>query len=278
MIPTVDRDHLRPPERRPIMKAIDRAEAGSPFELRCRHEFQDQGVVVRGGMTVGCIIPALDEAAAVGLVIGAIPAWVDSILVADNGSTDGTADVARQAGAAVVTIKERGYGAACLGALAALPSVDIVVFVDGDYSDYPQDMHRLVDPIVAGRADLVVGSRVQGCAEPGALTPQQRFGNWLATGLVGLLWGVRYTDLGPFRAIRADSLRRVGMRDRTFGWTVEMQIRAAKLGLVGMERPVRYRRRIGTSKISGTVKGTVLAGVRILSLIAREAVSGRRPT
>ena len=231
---------------------------------------------MRGGLRIGCIIPALNEEAASGRVVAAVPRWVDSIVVVDNGSTDATAARAGEAGAAVVRQQERGYGAACLAGMAELPPTDIVVFLDGDYSDFPEDMHTLVDPIVAGRADLVIGSRVAGNAEPGALTPQQRFGNWLATRLVRGIWSVAYTDLGPFRALRRASLDALGMADRTFGWTVEMQIKAARHGLAALEVPVRYRRRIGISKISGTLKGTVLAGTRILSLIAREAALGRR--
>ena len=230
---------------------------------------------MRGGLRIGCIIPAYNEASAIGQVIGDIPRWVDCTVVADNGSSDGTGDVAREFGARVVRVAERGYGAACLGGIDVLAqeSIDVIVFLDGDYSDYGQEMHVLVDPIVAGQAELVIGSRVLGRAEAGALTPQQRFGNWLATALVRQIWRVAYTDLGPFRAIRRDAFERLHMQDRTFGWTVEMQIKATQRGLRAIERPVSYRRRIGTSKISGTISGTVRAGVRILSLIAREAVS-----
>jgi glycosyltransferase involved in cell wall biosynthesis len=241
-----------------------------------RNELWRRDGGVRGGQRIGCIIPAYNEAKAIGSVLGDVPSWVDCIVVADNGSADGTGDVAGRAGAQVVRIEERGYGAACLGGLAALPESDIVVFLDGDYSDYPDEMQMLVDPIVAGRAAMVIGSRVAGEAEAGALTPQQRFGNWLATHLVRMIWGVPYTDLGPFRAIRRVALDELGMGDRTFGWTVEMQIKAAQRGLATMERPVRYRKRIGTSKISGTVQGSLKAGVRILSLIAREALFGPR--
>lgn len=230
---------------------------------------------MRGGSTIGCIIPALDEQEAIGRVVAAVPRWVDAIVVVDNGSGDSTAARALAAGAKVVVERERGYGAACLAGLAALPGADIVVFLDGDFSDHPEEMHTLVDPLVAGRADLVVGSRVLGVVEPGALTPQQRFGNWLATRLVRSIWGVAYSDLGPFRAIRRTSLDELRMADRTFGWTVEMQIKAARCRLRAMEVPVRYRRRIGVSKISGTVKGTVLAGTKILWLIAREAFARR---
>lgn len=231
---------------------------------------------MRGGLRIGCIIPAYNEERAIGLVVGALPAWVDCVVVADNGSTDTTGEVARSMGASVVRVEERGYGAACLGGLARVSGVDVIVFLDGDYSDHPEQMHILVDPIVAGRADMVIGSRVMGEAEAGALTPQQRFGNWLATRLVWWIWSVQYTDLGPFRAIRAEALQRLGMADRTFGWTVEMQIKAAQRGLVSLERPVSYRRRIGISKISGTLQGTVRAGVRILTLIAREAIGDVR--
>ncbi|MCB1549142.1 MAG: glycosyltransferase, partial [Hyphomicrobiaceae bacterium] len=189
------------------------------------------------------------------------------------GSTDATAAVAAAHGAVVVSEPEPGYGAACLAAMQRLGAVDIVVFLDGDYSDHPAEMVRLVDPIIAGEKDFVVGSRVLGEAERGALTPQQRFGNWLATWLIRLIWGVRYTDLGPFRAIRATSLTDLAMRDRNFGWTVEMQIKAARAGLSIAEVPVNYRRRIGVSKVSGTVKGTILAGYKILYTIARFALA-----
>lgn len=227
---------------------------------------------MRDGQRVGCIIPALDEEDAIGKVVAAVPGWVDAIVVVDNGSRDRTAEQARAAGAVVVAERERGYGAACLAGMAALPEVDIVVFVDGDYSDFPEDMHMLVDPIAAGGIDMVIGSRVAGDVERGALTPQQRFGNWLATRLIRGIWGVAYSDLGPFRAIRKSGLDRLAMADRTFGWTVEMQIKAARLGMRSIEVPARYRRRIGVSKISGTVRGTVLAGTKILAIIGREAL------
>jgi glycosyltransferase involved in cell wall biosynthesis len=229
---------------------------------------------VRGDSSIGVVIPARDEEAAIGKVVAAIPAWVDAIVVADNGSHDRTADVARAAGAMVVAEPSPGYGAACLAGLAALPATDIVVFLDGDNSDYPEDMDQLVDPILAGRADLVVGSRVLGRAEGGALTPQQRLGNRLATWLIQLIWRARYTDLGPFRAIRRDALNRLAMGDRDFGWTVEMQIKAAEAGLVHIEVPVRYRARIGRSKISGTLLGTLRAGTKILTIIGRHALRG----
>jgi glycosyltransferase involved in cell wall biosynthesis len=222
---------------------------------------------MRNGRRIGVVIPARDEERAIATVVAAIPAWVDSIVVADNGSRDRTAEVARAAGARVVSEPRTGYGAACLAAIAALPEVDIVVFADGDNSDHPEDMADLADPIIAGRADLVIGSRVLGVAERGALSPQQRWGNWLATRLIRLFWGARFTDLGPFRAISRDALDRLAMADRTWGWTVEMQIKSAEHGLRAIEVPVRYRRRIGVSKISGTVLGVARAGAKILSII-----------
>ena len=228
---------------------------------------------MREGRRIAVVIPALDEERAIGRVLADVPAWVDRVIVADNGSRDRTADIARAAGATVVLEPEPGYGAACLAGLTHIGDADIIVFLDGDYSDHPEEMASLVDPIIADVADLVIGSRVLGAREVGALTPQQRFGNWLATRLIRAFWGVRYTDLGPFRAIRAPALARLGMRDRTYGWTVEMQIKAAIGGLRALETPVRYRRRIGISKISGTIKGTVKAGYKILTMIARLAIS-----
>ena len=230
--------------------------------------------MLRNGRRIGVIIPALNEEGAIGKVIEAVPDWVDYIVVADNGSRDQTSEVARNSGARVVREDERGYGAACLAGLQALPSSDIIVFLDGDYSDYPEDMEELIAPILTGGADMVIGSRVLGGAEHGSLTPQQVFGNWLATRLIRLLWGARFSDLGPFRAIRDDALRKLEMEDRNFGWTVEMQVKAAKAGLKFAEVPVRYRQRIGVSKVSGTMSGTIKAGTKILSVIGWHALSG----
>ncbi len=227
---------------------------------------------MRNGCSIAVVIPALNEERAIAQVIKEIPSWADRIIVADNGSTDGTSAAAKQAGATVVYQPERGYGAACLAAIAELGATDIVVFVDGDLSDYPEDMDQLVDPIAAGRCDMVIASRAIGEREAGALTPQQLFGNWLATRLMRLIWGAKFTDLGPFRAIRNLALKQIGMRDRDYGWTVEMQIRAIEEGLTYIEVPARYRRRIGESKVSGTVRGTVMAGYKILSLIGRHAI------
>lgn len=225
---------------------------------------------------IAVVIPARDEERAIGLVLAGLPDWVDVVVVADNGSRDRTAEIARAGGAIVISEPQAGYGAACLAGIAALPDVDIVVFVDGDHSDHTEDMGDLTDPIIRGEADLVIGSRALGQREPGAMTPQQIFGNWLATRLIRLIWGARFTDLGPFRAISEPALKRLGMTDRSFGWTVEMQVRAVECGLRVVEVPARYRRRIGHSKISGTVSGTIRAGIGILSIIARHALARGR--
>lgn len=233
-------------------------------------------LTMRKTARIVCIIPALNEADAISRVISEVPDWVDRVIVADNGSTDATADVAGSAGALVVSEPQRGYGAACLAGIAAADDADVIVFLDGDYSDRPGEMVRLVAPILEDRADMVIGSRVLGTREHGALTPQQVFGNWLATRLIRSFWGVHYTDLGPFRAIRKSSLDALGMADRNFGWTVEMQIKAARKNLRTREVPVSYRRRIGVSKISGTIVGSVKAGTIILQTIAASALADAR--
>jgi len=238
--------------------------------------------------TVGVVIPALDEEASVGAVVrGLAAALADpsgpaaggghEIVVCDNGSRDATARVAREAGATVVSAARRGYGSACLAGLAHLRGraggpPGLVVFADADGSDDPSELPRLIAPLVAGPADLVIGSRALGRAEPGALTVPQRFGNRLAAFLLRALFGATTTDLGPFRAVRWDALERLAMRDPDYGWTVEMQAKAARRGLVVVEAPVTYRRRIGRSKISGTVRGVIGAGTKILATIARERV------
>ena len=227
------------------------------------------------GKRIGVIIPALDEEQAIAHVIADIPGWADDIVVVDNGSRDRTAKVAITGGARVVRENQRGYGAACQAGVRALDAVDIVVFLDGDYSDHPEEMLLLVDPIAAREADFVVGSRVSCGAERGALTPQQRFGNWLACVLMRRLWGAGYTDLGPFRAIHRDALSRLAMSDRGYGWTVEMQIKSVKAGLKYLEVPVSYRPRIGASKISGTLRGSILAGITILRWIARSTLPSK---
>ena len=220
---------------------------------------------------IALIIPALDEEQAIGpLLDGVDRTLIRDVIVGDNGSRDATAEIARRHGADVIAVRDRGYGAACAGALAAIAGdVEVVVFMDADGSDDPSEIPLLIAPIVAGRADLVIGSRALGTVEPGALTPQQRAGNWLATHLISLIHGHRYTDLGPFRAIRRPLLDRIAMRDRRYGWTVEMQVRALQLGARVLEVPVRYRRRAGRSKISGTLSGILQAGFWILFTIFR---------
>ena len=233
-------------------------------------------------ITLDILIPARDEAAALPLVLGDLPrageGWrVRQVVVVDNGSRDATAEVARAAGAQVVHEPVAGYGRACLTGLAALRDSppDAVAFVDADHSDDPRELPRLVAPLVRGQAVLVIGSRARGAREPGAFTPAQAFGNWLAPALLRLLWGVRATDLGPFRVITWDALESLGMRDRGFGWTVEMQARAARRGLATEEVPVSYRRRRhGRSKIAGTVSGSVRAGAKILATIGRVRLGG----
>ena len=225
---------------------------------------------------IDIIIPAFNEEKAIGDVLRDIPnRLVREVIVCDNNSTDRTAEVARAHGATVVHQPLRGYGNACLKGLEHLAAQEvrphIIVFLDGDHSDHPQQLPDLLGPIVEQGADMVIGSRVLGRAEQGALMPQQRFGNWLATLLIRMLYGVRYTDLGPFRAIRYDALLRLGMEDRNYGWTVEMQVKAAKAGLIAVEVPVNYRVRIGQSKVSGTVRGTIGAGYKILLTVFRYA-------
>jgi glycosyltransferase involved in cell wall biosynthesis len=231
---------------------------------------------MRDSSTVAVIIPAFNEEASIGKVIAAIPDWVDDIVVVDNASTDGTADAARTAGARIVDESRPGYGSACLAGIAALDNPDIVVFLDADFSDHPDEMDVLVDPIAEDRTDIVIGSRVLGDREKGALVPHARFGNWLACTLIKMFWNVKFTDLGPFRSVRRSTLEKLDMRDTNFGWTVELQVKAARDGLRIIEAPVSYRCRIGRSKISGTVKGTVLAGTKILSTIFAAALGGIR--
>lgn len=222
------------------------------------------------------IIPAFNEAESIGKVVGDIPAgWVSEVVVVNNSSTDATEANAKAAGATVLRESRRGYGFACLCGIAYADSKqgaerpDIIVFIDGDYSDHPDQLPELLRPILEDGYDMVIGSRALGARERGAMTPQQVFGNWLATNLIRLFYRTRYTDLGPFRAIRMDKLLALEMKDQTYGWTVEMQLKAAKKKYKVTEIPVNYRRRIGVSKISGTVKGTILAGYKILYTIFR---------
>ncbi|MFH6984093.1 glycosyltransferase family 2 protein [Marinoscillum luteum] len=220
------------------------------------------------------IIPAFNEQNAVGLVVDEIPKdWVSEIIVVDNGSSDDTFAQAERSGATALRENRRGYGQACLKGMEHIANSttqpDIVVFLDGDHSDYPAQLPELVQPILSGEVDLVIGSRALGQKEKGSMTPQQVFGNWLATTLIRWFYGVSYTDLGPFRAVRYSSLMAIGMTDTNYGWTVEMQLKAAKLKLRTLDVPVNYRQRIGVSKVSGTVKGTIMAGYKIIFTIFR---------
>ncbi|MFD2245517.1 glycosyltransferase family 2 protein [Pontibacter ruber] len=223
---------------------------------------------------IDVVIPAFNEEESIAKVIAAIPSGlVQEVIVVNNNSTDQTAANARAAGATVLDEPNPGYGNACLKGIAyaaAKPTTTrpvILVFLDGDYSDYPEEMPLLVQPILDGHTDMVIGSRALGDREGGSMMPQQIFGNWLATTLLRWLYGASFTDLGPFRAIRFDALQQLGMRDRNYGWTVEMQAKAAKQKIRFTEVPVSYRKRIGVSKVSGTVKGSVMAGYKILFTI-----------
>jgi glycosyltransferase involved in cell wall biosynthesis len=223
--------------------------------------------------TVDVVIPAFNEERSLPLVLGALPRPpVRRVVVADNASTDGTARVARGGGAEVVPETRRGYGSACLAGLDHLRRTgppDIVVFVDADFSDHPEELPSLIAPILAGEADLVIGSRILGSREPGALLPQARMGNFVACWMIRLLYGHRFTDLGPFRAVSWEALERMKMADTNFGWTAEMQVKAVRLGLRCTEVPVSYRLRVGVSKITGTVSGTIRAGYKILWTVLR---------
>lgn len=249
----------------------------------------------KGERRVFLVMPALDEEQAIGQVLGELPTgWVDVCVVADNGSTDRTAQVARDAGAHVVSEPRRGYGRACLTALdsvfargqvAACPGApacddDLVVFLDADYSDYPEDLPNLLLPLLKGEAQFVLGSRVLGGASLRALLPQAWFGNRLACFLLRVLYGASYTDLGPFRALGAGTLEGLAMGDEAFGWTVEMQIKAREQRLQVLEVPVRYRERIGRSKITGTLRGTLGAAYGIMAWILgrRFGLRGRGPS
>lgn len=214
---------------------------------------------------IAAVIPCLNEAPSVAAVVERMRGRVDRVIVVDNGSTDGTGEIARAAGAEVVREERRGYGYACFAGVLAAEGADLIVLMDGDAADDPSDLPRIVDPVLRGEADLVVGSRSLGSREPGSMTVQQLFGNWLAARLMGLIYGVAVTDLGPFRAIRRDKLLALGMREMTYGWSVEMMVKAARAGYRYREVPVSYHRRIGVSKVGGTVKGSALAGWCILS-------------
>ncbi len=220
---------------------------------------------------IALIIPAFNEEKSIGQVLSEVPELVYETVVVDNNSTDRTAEVARAAGATVLHEPQKGYGHACLKGINYLSqkskTPDVVVFMDGDYSDYPEELPRVVAPILEDGMDLVIGARKKELREPGSMTPQQVFGNWLATALMKVLFRARFTDLGPFRAITYPALMGLEMEDKTYGWTVEMQLKALRQKLAYTEVPVRYKKRIGVSKVSGTVKGSIFAGIKILGWI-----------
>ncbi|UAB82247.1 glycosyltransferase family 2 protein [Marixanthomonas sp. SCSIO 43207] len=221
--------------------------------------------------SIKVIIPAYNEADSIGKVIGDIPNRVDEVVVVSNNSTDATMEVAKKAGATVLSEEKRGYGYACLKGMhyisqqSNLP--DIIVFLDGDYSDYPEELTKIVAPILDDDIDFVIGARDKKLREDGSMTFPQKFGNWLATSLMRLFFNSKFTDLGPFRAIKYDKLLALNMEDKTYGWTVEMQLKALKQNFSYIEVPVHYRNRIGVSKVSGTVKGAIFAGIKILTWI-----------
>lgn len=219
------------------------------------------------------IIPAFNEEKAIAYVINEIPKNVDEIIVVSNNSTDNTIEVASNAGATVLSESKKGYGYACLKGLQYVANQevkpDIVVFIDGDYSDFPEELEKLVQPIVNQNIDFVIGARVKNLREANSMTPQQVFGNWLATFLMKLIFNAKFTDLGPFRAIKYEKLLLLEMEDKTYGWTVEMQLKVLKQKMTYIEIPVRYKNRIGISKVSGTVKGTIMAGIKIIGWILK---------
>ena len=223
------------------------------------------------------IIPAFNEEKSIVKVIAEIPDFVEEVVVVNNNSTDQTAQVSANAGATVLKEKSKGYGYACLKGIDYLSQEqnkpDILVFLDGDYSDYPQELTKVIQPILEDKADFVVGARVKVLRERGSLTPQQVFGNWLACFLMKLLYRSNFTDLGPFRAIRWETLEKLKMRDKTFGWTVEMQLKVLRQKITYQEVPVSYKKRIGVSKVSGTVKGTIFAGMKIIGWIFKHYLS-----
>jgi glycosyltransferase involved in cell wall biosynthesis len=223
------------------------------------------------------IIPAFNEEKSISKVIAEIPDLVEEIVVVNNNSTDQTVQVSTKAGATVITEKSKGYGYACLKGIDYLSQKDktpeILVFLDGDFSDFPQELTKVIQPILDDKADFVVGARVKELRESGSLTPQQVFGNWLACFLMKILYQSSFTDLGPFRAIRWDTLENLKMSDKTYGWTIEMQLKVLRQKISYHEVPVSYKKRIGVSKVSGTVKGTIFAGVKIIGWIFKHYLS-----
>ena len=227
--------------------------------------------------TIKVIIPAFNEEKSIAKVIADIPDFVEEIVVVNNNSTDQTALVAAKAGATVLTEKSKGYGYACLKGINYLSqkdkTPDILVFLDGDFSDFPQELTKVIQPIKNNNADFVVGARVKELRESGSLTPQQAFGNWLACFLMKILYKSSFTDLGPFRAIRWSTLEKLQMSDKTYGWTIEMQLKVLRQKIAYQEVPVSYKKRIGVSKVSGTVKGTIFAGMKIMGWIFKHYLS-----
>ncbi len=225
-------------------------------------------ITLKENQKVYVIIPAYNEEKSIGKVVVDVPTFVEEVIVANNNSSDRTANVAQKAGATVVFEPTSGYGNACLKGIDYLRSKakpqDVIVFMDGDYSDYPEEIPQIIYPILNNIADLVIGSRALGEKEKGSMTLPQEFGNWLATRLIKSFYKVSFTDLGPFRALTWENLMLINMQDKTYGWTVEMQVKAAKLKLRCVEVPVRYRKRIGVSKVSGTIKGVIMAGYKII--------------
>ena len=219
------------------------------------------------------IIPAYNEEKAIANVVAEIPKIVEEVIVISNNSTDNTVDEAKRSGATVLTEDRKGYGYACLKGMEYIAlqndKPDIIVFLDGDYSDYPEELIKLIAPILNDNIDFVIGSRVKNLREPHSMTPQQVFGNWLATFLMKLFFNAKFSDLGPFRAIKYDKLVALQMEDKTYGWTVEMQLKVLKQKMTYIEIPVRYKNRIGVSKVSGTIKGTIMAGIKIISWILK---------
>jgi len=222
-------------------------------------------------VNINVIIPAFNEADSISKVINELPTTVSKIIVVNNNSTDNTEQNAENAGATVLTENRKGYGYACLKGLDFVAkqskAPDIIVFIDGDYSDYPEELEKVVAPIIEKDIDFVVGARTKYLREEGSMTPQQVFGNWLATFLMRLFFGAKFTDLGPFRAIKYEKLKELEMEDKTYGWTVEMQLKVLRKKMTYTEVPVRYKKRIGVSKVSGTVKGSIFAGIKILAWI-----------
>jgi glycosyltransferase involved in cell wall biosynthesis len=221
------------------------------------------------------IIPAFNEENAIVNVLKEIPNSVSEVIVVDNNSNDLTSINAKNAGATVLFEEKKGYGYACLKGLNYIQKQeikpDIIVFLDGDYSDYPEELLKIINPIIADNIDFVIGARIKELREMGSMTPQQVFGNWLACFLMKLFFNAKFTDLGPFRAIKYDKLLQLSMQDKTYGWTIEMQLKALKKGFSYTEVPVRYKNRIGVSKVSGTIKGTVMAGIKIIGWIFKYA-------